>query len=331
MAGKKYPLDMGWQIMFKDLGISAQDVLHQARLPLDLLAEQPPSLTGEQYFQLWDAMNVVMRDKPAFPLRFAQAMTVEAFSPPIFACFCSDNLTVAAKRLSYYKPLVGPLRLDVQTSPQQTRIVIGALPEFGTLPSSVVAMELAWWVHLVRMATRDQIVPLAIHTTVDIADKAEYEVFFGTHIRKGSFNAVTFSAQDAKRPFLTASDDMWAIFEPKLNKRMHELEADASFAERVRACLMEILASGQYTMSDVADRLAVSPRTLQRRLRAEDTSFQKELDTLREELARNYLEKSSYTSGQIAFLLGYEDPNSFYRAFRSWTGQTPEVVRAGVQ
>ncbi|MEO1289217.1 MAG: helix-turn-helix transcriptional regulator, partial [Chloroflexota bacterium] len=97
------------------------------------------------------------------------------------------------------------------------------------------------------------------------------------------------------------------------------------------ACLMEILASGQYTMSDVADRLAVSPRTLQRRLQAEDTSFQKELDKLREELARNYLEKSSYSSGQIAFLLGYEDPNSFYRAFRSWTGQTPEVVRAGVQ
>ncbi|MEL6525713.1 MAG: AraC family transcriptional regulator, partial [Chloroflexota bacterium] len=48
---------------------------------------------------------------------------------------------------------------------------------------------------------------------------------------------------------------------------------------------------------------------------------------LREELARSYLTTSDYTSGQIAFLLGYEDPNSFFRAFRSWTGQTPEVVR----
>jgi len=113
--------------------------------------------------------------------------------------------------------------------------------------------------------------------------------------------------------------------------RMQDLEKDATFRDRVRACLMEILASGHYSMADVATRLAVSPRTLQRRLRQEDTSFQKELDSLREELARNYLAKSDYSSGQIAFLLGYEDPNSFFRAFRSWTGETPEVVRAQVQ
>ncbi|MCC6612982.1 MAG: helix-turn-helix transcriptional regulator [Anaerolineae bacterium] len=48
-------------------------------------------------------------------------------------------------------------------------------------------------------------------------------------------------------------------------------------------------------------------------------------------LARTYLAKSDYSSGQIAFLLGYEDPNSFFRAFRAWTGQTPEGVRAQAQ
>jgi AraC-like DNA-binding protein len=80
-------------------------------------------------------------------------------------------------------------------------------------------------------------------------------------------------------------------------------------------------------MADVAQKLAVSTRTLHRRLKKDGTTFQKVLDDLREELARHYLASSDYSSAEIAFLLGYEEPNSFYRAFRVWTGQTPEAVR----
>jgi AraC-like DNA-binding protein len=141
-------------------------------------------------------------------------------------------------------------------------------------------------------------------------------------------NGITFSAQDAARPFLTANDAMWSFFEPQLNQRMQDLTQNATYTERVRACLMEILASGQYSVDDVASRLAVSRRTLQRHLSNEGTTFQEILDGLREQLARHYLSKSDYSSAQVAFLLGYEDPNSFSRAFRSWTGQTPEGVRA---
>ncbi|MEM7443942.1 MAG: helix-turn-helix transcriptional regulator, partial [Pseudomonadota bacterium] len=77
----------------------------------------------------------------------------------------------------------------------------------------------------------------------------------------------------------------------------------------------------------VAGRLAISARTLQRRLSEEGTSFQQELNGIREELARHYLTNSHYSSAEISFLLGYDDPNSFIRAFHAWTGQTPERAR----
>ena len=48
---------------------------------------------------------------------------------------------------------------------------------------------------------------------------------------------------------------------------------------------------------------------------------------LREELAKHYLKSSPMTGAEISFLLGYEDPNSFFRAFRGWTGETPEAAR----
>lgn len=78
-------------------------------------------------------------------------------------------------------------------------------------------------------------------------------------------------------------------------------------------------------MSAVARNLGTS--TLQRRLAQEDTSFQILLAATREALARHYLRSSQLPISEISFLLGYEDPNSFFRAFSSWTGQTPDAIR----
>jgi AraC-like DNA-binding protein len=52
------------------------------------------------------------------------------------------------------------------------------------------------------------------------------------------------------------------------------------------------------------------------------------LDPTRESLARHYLSESDLSAGEISFLLGYDDPRSFHRAFRPWTGQTQQLVRA---
>jgi len=326
----KYVLDTGWLILLRDMNISPQDVLTQAQMPLDLLNRKAPTVTDDEYIRLWNGLAHVLRDEPTFPLRIVQSISAEMFSPPIFACFCSENLNVALRRIVYYKPLVGPLRLNVEQNKHGTIVSFHGLNPGEALPATLIAFELGFWVQIARLATRDHIIPVAVHTTVDLAEKTTYEDYFGVKITRDSFNGLTFASEDAAKPFLTASDEMWSIFEPKLNLRMQDLQKEASFRDRVRATLMEILASGQYSMADVASKLAISTRTLQRRLSDADTTFQKELDGLREELARNYLAKSDYTSGQIAFLLGYEDPNSFFRAFRSWTGQTPEVVRASV-
>lgn len=327
----KYVIEFSWQIVFRDLNLSLQDVLRHARLPLDLMSRKTPTLTEAEYFSLWQALEYHLQDDPAFPVQFARTLTAEVFSPPLFAAFCSPNLNVALKRIAQYKPLIGPLRIDITQTDQHTAVEISGLQSGIEPPASFIAMELVFMVQLVRLATRERIVPLAVHTSVQLPAINEYEAYFGVRPKHSTFNGVTFSAFDAQTPFLTSNDGMWSIFEPELNMRLKDLNQQASFRERVRATLMETLASGQNSMDDVARHLAISPRTLQRRLRDENTSFQKELDGLREELARNYLSKSDYSGGQIAFLLGYQDPNSFFRAFRSWTGQTPELVRADIR
>ena len=87
-----------------------------------------------------------------------------------------------------------------------------------------------------------------------------YEQYFGASIDLDEVNQVTFTATDAQRPFLTANNAMWSIFEPQLNKRMKDLTQHATYSEKVRACLMEIMASGQYNVDDVAKDPDGSPQ-----------------------------------------------------------------------
>lgn len=314
-------------MLFQDLGIPTQDVLRHAQLPLDLFSRKSPTVSADDYLRFWHALAHVTREEPTFPLRLTQTITAEMFSPPLFAALSSDTLNTALNRLSHYKPLVGPLCMTIEQNKQNTRVAIAGLPQGGPVPTILILFELAFWVHMARLATREWINPLAVYVALDVPEVAAYEQFFGTQLTRSNCNGLAFSAEDAKKPFLTANQAMWSIFEPELTKRLQDLTRQSSFPERVRACLMEILASGQYSMADVAHKLAMSTRTLHRRLQKDGTTFQRVLDELREELARHYLASSDYSSAEIAFLLGYKEPNSFYRAFRAWTGQTPETAR----
>ena len=329
-ANKKFVVDLGWQVLLRDLGVPPQDLVRHARLPLDLFSRNAPALTVDEYFRLWDSLAHLLKD-PAFPLRLGQAISVEAFSPPIFACFCSPDLNAALARLSQYKPLIGPLRLDVATDERRTAVALGGLPRQKPPPPSLLATELVFLVHLARLATRERIVPASVTITLPLPEAERYAAFFGCRVAIGNTDGLAFHADDARKPFLTANDSMWSVFEPQLRTRLADLDRQAAFRDRVRACMTETLASGQCAMSDIAHRMAVSTRTLQRRLRDEGTSFQQELNGLREDLARHYLANSRYSSAEISFLLGYTDPNSFIRAFHAWTGQTPELARTGAR
>jgi AraC-like DNA-binding protein len=96
-----------------------------------------------------------------------------------------------------------------------------------------------------------------------------------------------------------------------------------SFRDRVRRAMWSELSDGPPALTTTAANLAVSPRTLQRRLREEGTSFGQLLDELRREFALRLLRDRKLAVYEVAFLLGYAEPSTFHRAFRRWTGLSP--------
>ena len=326
MEANGYALDTSWRTLLKDLGVSPADVLRRAGLADDLLLQPSLRLAPRDYYRLWDSIEAALGDAP-LGLRLCEAVRSESFSPPLFAALCSPNLLVAARRIAHYKPLIGPIRLIVTEPGDRVTLEFAWLADPVAPPQSLVMMELLFCVTLARMGTREPLRPLAVTTTAPPSAIAPYEAFLGARVERGAKHQVAFAASDATRPFLTSNEALWAAFEPGLRQRLADLEAAATTARRVRAALLEGLPSGLLASEDIARKLALSKRTLQRRLEAEGTGYQQVLNETRADLARHYLEKTTLPLAEISFLLGFDETNSFFRAFRSWTGSTPDNVR----
>ncbi|NNJ66651.1 MAG: helix-turn-helix domain-containing protein [Boseongicola sp.] len=321
---RPFVLDIGWIALADSIGVRPADILRQADLPEDLFQRERPTLESPAFLRLWAVLtNAMESETPGLDL--GRAISPEVFSPPIFAASCSPNLAVAVERLQRFKPLVGPLILEPHNMRGGLELTFDAL-EGVALPDEYIATELVFLVHFARTATRHDIRPIAVEM-VNPPTHPAYADYFHCAVRAGPFNRVVFSPADTMRPFLSANPAMFSMFEPALQTRLDALEKDATMADRVRAALMEAMPAGQADVKQVSKKLGVSTRGLQRKLTEQGTSFQIELKRLRERLARDYLLKANHTNAEIAYLLGFEDPNSFIRAFSSWTGKSPEAMR----
>jgi hypothetical protein len=97
----------GWKIMIADMGLNPAHVLALAGLPADLFSRKDAALSPPDYFKLWLGLEQAA-GADELPLKVGQAISVEAFDPPIFASLSSPNLNTALKRLAQFKPLIGP-------------------------------------------------------------------------------------------------------------------------------------------------------------------------------------------------------------------------------
>lgn len=321
-----YAINPGWRLVLRDLGIDSSRVLRRASLPGDLFGRERGALNTGEYFRLWRAIEEESGD-PLLALKIGSGISAEAFDPPVFAALCSADLNTALRRIAQFKRLIAPMALHVETTKSATRLGLEWLDSTVDPPRVLVAAELVFFVELGRMGTRSSMIPTEVRAPEPPEPSTAYSDYFGVAVLPGARARISFAADDAALPFLTANPKMWEFFEQDLQTRLAELDQSATAAERTRAALLELLPSGTASVQSVSKKLGTSTRTLQRRLNREGQSFQNVLNETRERLAKHYLKTSSFSGAEISFLLGFEDPNSFFRAFHDWTGTTPEQAR----
>ena len=161
------------------------------------------------------------------------------------------------------------------------------------------------------------------------SDVREFERFFGCPVEFGAPNTVFQISADALRlPLITADPKLLRVLRPYCDAAAKERNVKpGTLRSAVEAEVEKLLPHGKAKAENVAEALALSLRTLARRLADEGTTYGEVVDQLRRSLATQYLKDPGMSLGQIAWLLGYEGSTSFNHAFKRWTGRSPSADR----
>ena len=157
----------------------------------------------------------------------------------------------------------------------------------------------------------------------------EYERTFGAAKLRfvAPFAGYAFDSDHLRKPVEAADPKLHSVLRQHAEALLGDLPASRTFTDQVRHHLSSDLSHGRPAASKLARRLHMSARTLERRLEGEGTTFGAVLEDLRRRLALDHLERRDVSLSEIAFLLGFSQVGAFHRAFKRWTGTTPDEYR----
>ena len=171
--------------------------------------------------------------------------------------------------------------------------------------------------------------PLAVYFKhAEPASITCHEAYFGCPVHFGSDrDALLISNETLRTPNQLGDAGISTFFETHLESELSQLEDETSLDWQVRAHVSQFLSEGVPALSDIASRLGMSGRTLQRRLAERGYSYQTLVDEARRQLAKHLLQQTDYSIVDVAFLTGFSEQSAFTRAFKRWAGQTPRAFR----
>lgn len=239
--------------------------------------------------------------------------------PPFFAALCSRDGISAIERIKKYKSLIGPISMEITESDRKITVHYEFLDPSVELPRFAVINEQLLLISLVRKGSGKKIIPQEIVIPFEYGERLTNYV--GCKVQKGSENKITFYKSDLNQPFLTQNNSMLQYLEPEMHRKVRR-NTDKSNRGIVRQLLLKAIPSGQYNINEIAQQMGQSVRSLQRNLKSEQTTYNREVKDTQLYLAKMYLKDDKLSTLDIAYLVGYTDSSSFLRAFKRWTGMT---------
>ena len=314
-------------LRLKEQCISVAEILRRAGLPRDIFDQTRVLVSTEELFALWHAIEVVSSD-PLIGIKLGVETKTERFHPMAIAALSTQNLVAATEHLARYKKLTAPEEILSKLGKEEFSIGFRWLLAVDAEPQVLTDYCFSWMISLARHGTGTQLNPLRVEYVQQRSNLRVLERSFGCKALSGaSRNAIVFRASDATAPFVTRNVELLDLLAPQFEEQLRQCGEEDSFTELVRRAIQDRLTGQRPSIDVISQALHMSPRTLQRRLQESGSSFQRVLDEARHQMARYYLSNSVLELNEAAYLLGFEDPNSFGRAFRTWEGVPPSDWR----
>jgi AraC-like DNA-binding protein len=303
----------------------------RAGIALEDLQDQDNRIPFKKYVALMRAGKELC-DDPALGLHFGELNDLSQVSVVGLIGEASENTLEAFAQMNRY----GRLVIEFDGGPDRFRLA----RERGGLwvvdnrqnPNDFPELTESTFARLVAGARRFGYIPMVkqIHVTHAEPDyRAEYDRIFQTPITFATdWNAMQIDEASLTAPLQRQPRYVFGILSERADALLKALEASKSTRARVESLLMPILHTGNASMQTIAAKMGLSRRTLLRRLRAENVTFEKVLSELRHKLALHYLSGKKVSVNETAYLVGFSDSAAFSRAFKRWTGMSPSQSRA---
>jgi len=314
-------------------GVDPQALARAAGLPEDALQPLPESLAAEDYLRLLDAGAELTRDAH-FGLHVGECVKLGAYSVYGLVLLACRDLGQVFEQTTRYEALAHDLGRS-QLTLQDDRAEYAWISHYPQASRHLVDSVFAGIQTFGRWLAGGQLPPATIaFTHAGGAGHAEYERVFGALPRfDAPANAAHFDAALLALPLPNADISLYPVLQQHAERLLGQraaLCAPPPIVAAVRAAVIRNLAQDRVRLSSIAAGLALSPRTLQRKLAEAGASFQQVLDEARYALARDYLRQDSLSLLDVAFLLGYQEQSAFTHAFKEWSGTNPGAWREEV-
>ena len=314
--------------MFASQGIDVPKLFRTAKLDIQLLDKPEARFDVEKISELWE-LAVAWSGNQALGMNLALTSRYVNFDIVGHAILSSPDLRCGLENLSRYLALISDCTtFELQSEGQNSWLVLGHIGNTRRLPRQRQEYSLLTLLSLCNWVTRRDIRVLDVEFMSPAPVNAEpYRRTFDRAVKFDQpASRFLLSAEDLDAPTPSRSPLMFNLHERVIAERLSSL-GNTRTSYRVSEEIMRKLHQGEPRREDIASDLALTDRTLQRRLQAENTSFQQLLDEARRELARKYLTEDRHSLGQVADKLGFVDQSNFFRACKRWFGLPPGQYR----
>ena len=267
-------------------------------------------------------------DTPDFGRRLAQRQGIEILGPvgvaARTAATVADALRIFGTYMAAYSPVI-TIRVVPMTDPQRSLLAVEFLLDNPPPHPQTTELSLGVSLRVFRLLMGADYTPLKVHLPHDpLTPRADYVRYFGCTPEFASRTAgFTVRTADLGRPLHRDDVAHRAVVDYLNGITPH----DAGIVESVRAIVRQLLPTGAATLDIVAEQFNLHPKTLQRRLAEEDTTFAALVDQVRKDAAERYLRSTGISLTHLARELGYAEQSVLTRSCKRWFGAGPAAYR----
>ena len=265
---------------------------------------------------------------PDFGRRLAQRQGIEILGPVGVAARTSatvaDALAIFGTYMAAYSPVIA-IRVAPLTDPLRSFLAIEFLLDNAPPHPQTTELSLGVSLRVLRFLMGAEYAPMAVHLPHDpLTPKSDYVRYFGCTPQFAARAAgFTVRTADLRRPLHRDDVAHRAVVDYLNGITPH----DAGMVESVRAIVRQLLPTGAATLDVVAAQFNLHPKTLQRRLAEENTTFAALVEQVRKDAADRYLRSTGISLTHLARELGYAEQSVLTRSCKRWFGTGPAAYR----